>query len=170
MSALTGCATGGSPNGGGSDPIDAAKQPIERPVDARVDASPDEPDAEVADARPIDAPPDACTPSCSGRSCGDDQCEGSCGSCDSGQTCSDEGKCTSSGTGCDAPRWAAPGNYAVGTVVTSVCQDPTNGTPCYGHAGALFAWRCTSAEWSKLQPGSDQSGWWTAWAEVARCD
>ncbi len=40
-----------------------------------------------------------CTPSCSGKTCGDDGCGGSCGSCDSGQTCSPGGTCTGSGGG-----------------------------------------------------------------------
>lgn len=37
----------------------------------------------------------ACTPSCSGRQCGDDGCGGSCGSCSSGQSCSSAGMCLS---------------------------------------------------------------------------
>ncbi len=37
--------------------------------------------------------PAACTPNCSGKTCGDDGCGGSCGSCPSGQSCSASGQC-----------------------------------------------------------------------------
>jgi hypothetical protein len=40
-----------------------------------------------------------CTPSCTGKTCGDDGCGGSCGSCAVGQVCS-SGKCQASGSGC----------------------------------------------------------------------
>ena len=35
----------------------------------------------------------SCTPACTGKSCGDDGCGGSCGACASGDTCSSAGKC-----------------------------------------------------------------------------
>lgn len=34
-----------------------------------------------------------CTPDCSGKECGDDGCGGSCGTCESDETCSSAGKC-----------------------------------------------------------------------------
>lgn len=37
-------------------------------------------------------PPPSCTPSCSGKACGDDGCGGSCGACAAGQSC-DAGAC-----------------------------------------------------------------------------
>jgi secreted trypsin-like serine protease len=40
-----------------------------------------------------------CTPSCTGRACGDDGCGGSCGTCASGQTCGSDGTCQG-GSGC----------------------------------------------------------------------
>ena len=40
-----------------------------------------------------------CTPSCSGRECGNDGCGGNCGTCSGGETCSD-GRCTGGSTGC----------------------------------------------------------------------
>ena len=40
---------------------------------------------------------DCCVPDCSGRRCGDDGCGGSCGTCELGWTCDDDGKC-----GCEA--------------------------------------------------------------------
>jgi len=43
--------------------------------------------------------PQECVPNCSGRQCGDDGCGGSCGSCDGGKTCSDNGLCGD----CDGP-------------------------------------------------------------------
>ncbi|HET7502998.1 MAG TPA: S53 family peptidase [Kofleriaceae bacterium] len=39
-----------------------------------------------------------CTPNCNGRTCGDDGCGGSCGTCGSGQTCSPGGTCTGGGS------------------------------------------------------------------------
>ena len=38
----------------------------------------------------------ACTPTCDGRSCGDDGCGGQCGTCPEGQACSAEGLCAKS--------------------------------------------------------------------------
>jgi hypothetical protein len=35
-----------------------------------------------------------CTPSCTGKVCGDDGCGGSCGTCGTGQTCNSAGQCT----------------------------------------------------------------------------
>jgi hypothetical protein len=40
----------------------------------------------------------SCTPSCTGRICGDDGCGGSCGSCATGQTCNASGQCEGSTT------------------------------------------------------------------------
>lgn len=40
----------------------------------------------------LGAPETPCTPACEGRSCGDDGCGGSCGSCEGGLSC-DEGIC-----------------------------------------------------------------------------
>ncbi len=40
---------------------------------------------------------DACEPACDGRSCGDDGCGGSCGSCDDDETCDTSGLCLSGG-------------------------------------------------------------------------
>lgn len=40
-----------------------------------------------------DAAPEACVPNCTGKTCGDDGCGGSCGTCGSGQGCGDQGTC-----------------------------------------------------------------------------
>jgi hypothetical protein len=39
-----------------------------------------------------------CTPNCTGKTCGDDGCGGTCGTCGTGQTCSPGGTCTTGGT------------------------------------------------------------------------
>ena len=39
--------------------------------------------------------PDECTPACEGKSCGSDGCGGTCGSCEPGASCDDEGQCVS---------------------------------------------------------------------------
>lgn len=49
-----------------------------------------------------------CTPSCGGRSCGDDGCGGTCGTCSTGYTCSSGGACLpdappSGGDSCSSP-------------------------------------------------------------------
>ena len=45
-----------------------------------------------------------CFPDCTGRVCGDDGCAGSCGTCDSGMVCDDEGRCGAPvGDRCEAP-------------------------------------------------------------------
>ncbi len=44
-------------------------------------------DAGTDAAPPPPPPPPGCTPSCQGRSCGDDGCGGVCGSCDATSTC-----------------------------------------------------------------------------------
>jgi hypothetical protein len=44
-----------------------------------------------------------CTPSCAGRACGSDGCGGSCGDCDDGSSCTEDGACVSNETipGCE---------------------------------------------------------------------
>lgn len=37
--------------------------------------------------------PEVCEPQCSGKECGDDGCEGTCGECEEGEVCSTTGKC-----------------------------------------------------------------------------
>ena len=41
---------------------------------------------------PTAPPPESCTPNCVGKVCGDDGCGGSCGACNSAQTCA-QGQC-----------------------------------------------------------------------------
>jgi hypothetical protein len=64
-----------------------------------------------------------CTPSCSGRVCGDDGCGGSCGTCASGKTCSSAGQCVG-GTSTCSHDVCATGKKLVSTCdpcVTQVC-------------------------------------------------
>ena len=42
-----------------------------------------------------------CIRKCNGKNCGDDGCKGSCGTCPSGQTCGQDGKCTGCTPNCD---------------------------------------------------------------------
>ncbi len=73
-------------------------------------------DAGGTDTAAPDTNPPPCTPSCTGRACGDDGCGGSCGVCGPGETCSGAGMCTGGGTGSamcgTGPRGASPGNIA----------------------------------------------------------
>jgi len=56
--------------------------------------------AQEVDAGPLTADAN-CTPSCSGKECGDDGCGGSCGTCSSGQ-CDGNGQCV----GSSPPQWS----------------------------------------------------------------
>jgi hypothetical protein len=94
----------------------------------------------------------ACTAACDGRACGDDGCQGSCGTCDSGQACVDgacmtceascDGKrcgeddgCGGRCGGCDAPETDAD------TVTACNCNPP----PVGAYPGAVrFEGRCAS--------------------------
>jgi GH18 family chitinase len=66
-----------------------------------------------------------CTPSCAGKTCGDNGCGGSCGTCTGGATCNGNNQCeTSSGGnngsgGCTAPAWDATVSYATNFKVSS---------------------------------------------------
>jgi hypothetical protein len=43
--------------------------------------------------KPVSPPPPPCIPNCVGRSCGPDDCGGSCGSCNGNDVCSGQGQC-----------------------------------------------------------------------------
>jgi len=64
-----------------------------------------------------------CTPNCDGKSCGDDGCGGSCGSCSEGYTCVSKGVCAISGVNPDiAPRGNSDGKvniYDLSMVITN---------------------------------------------------
>ncbi|MFH1533055.1 MAG: PPC domain-containing protein [Pseudomonadota bacterium] len=78
---LTGLSCGDG--GGGSEPVEDAAS------DLSGDVALDTP-------LPDDTPPDSgCVPSCDGRTCGDDGCGGSCGTCPGGLVCTAAGSCTS---------------------------------------------------------------------------
>lgn len=98
----------------------------------------------------------SCTPSCSGKTCGDDGCGGSCGSCAGGETCSG-GVCMGGGGGgscahpicstggtltasCDpcAQQVCAQDSYCCGTSWDSVCVGEVGsicGQSCSGGGG-----------------------------------
>ena len=64
-----------------------------------------------------------CTPSCSGKSCGDNGCGGSCGTCSSGLTCN-AGQCIS--TTC-TPSWTCSAwSTCSGGTQTRTCTDSNN--------------------------------------------
>ena len=72
----------------------------------------------------------SCTPSCSGKQCGDDGCGGSCGTCSTGNSCNGNNQCVASnqdggtqggnngGGGCTAPAWDSVVVYATGFKVS----------------------------------------------------
>ena len=93
-----------------------------------------------------------CTPSCSGKTCGDDGCGGSCGSCAAGQTCS-AGTCMSGGGGggqCAHPI-CSTGGTLVGTCDTcaaqicgqdSYCCNTAWDSVCVGEVGSICGQSC----------------------------
>ena len=80
-----------------------------------------------------------CTPSCSGKTCGDDGCGGSCGTCGAGQTCSPAGTCTGGG-GCAHPICSAGGK------LTSTCD------PCAQQICAADSF-CCNHSWDSVCVG-----------------
>ena len=80
-----------------------------------------------------------CTPSCSGKTCGDDGCGGSCGTCGAGQTCSPAGTCTGGG-GCAHPICSTGGK------LTSTCD------PCAQQICAADSFCCNSS-WDSVCVG-----------------
>ncbi|HEX8113084.1 MAG TPA: S53 family peptidase [Kofleriaceae bacterium] len=84
-----------------------------------------------------------CTPKCTGKSCGDDGCGGSCGTCGSGQTCSPGGVCTTGGS-CNHPICSAGG------ALTSSCDT------CAAQICAQDSFCCNSS-WDSICVGEVQS-------------
>lgn len=107
LESMTDAATNGDPvtdaaTDASAEPVDAevddageSGDPKNGAPDSGVDAGPEAPvDAgQMADAN-VDSGPPGCVPDCTGLSCGDDGCGGSCGSCatGAGETCS-AGQC-----------------------------------------------------------------------------
>ena len=71
----------------------------------------------------------ACTPSCQGKTCGDDGCGSSCGACSAGQVCSATGQCTGVDEctqSCESEGWACGtlcGEYCGMCEGASSCQE-----------------------------------------------
>ncbi len=65
-------------------------------LDSALDTGLNAPDVSVPDPEVVeDTGPPPCTPNCSGLECGSDGCEGICGTCVSGDLCSEDGLCES---------------------------------------------------------------------------
>ncbi len=96
----------------------------------------------------------ACTPSCAGKTCGDDGCGGSCGSCDAGQTCN-AGQCVADGGG------------------TGACGDITTKGTCDGNTlkycsgGEIKTYDCTA--FSKVCGYDDQFDWFDCIEDPDTC-
>ncbi|MCK5803167.1 MAG: hypothetical protein KAI66_10060 [Lentisphaeria bacterium] len=67
-----------------------------------------------------------CTPNCSGRECGTDGCGGSCGNCESGETCNGSGICVCDATHADCD---SDGSCECDTSGTNVCHNNACCTP-----------------------------------------
>jgi len=74
----------------------------------------------------------ACTPSCGGKTCGDDGCGGTCGTCGNGQTCSPGGTCTGGGA-------CSHAICSTGGALTSSCDS------CAAQVCAADSFCCTSS-------------------------
>jgi hypothetical protein len=95
----------------------------------------------------------SCTPSCSGKTCGDDGCGGSCGSCASGQSCSG-GVCVTGGGGggtCSHPICSTGGKLTstCDTCATKVCASDSYccntawDSICVGEVGSICGESCS---------------------------
>jgi hypothetical protein len=90
-----------------------------------------------------------CTPSCTGKTCGDDGCGGSCGSCGSGQTCSPGGTCTTGGT-CAHPICSTGGKLTASCdscaaqicAADSFCCNNTWDSVCVGEVASVCHQTC----------------------------
>jgi hypothetical protein len=105
--------------------------------------------------------------------CGVTRTVGSCGTCTAPATCGGGGTanvCGTAGSNCSAAPFSSTATYASGDIVTADCQVSTTGTVCFNNVGALYAWRCDFPTFCNLRPGSNQSGWWSAWTNVERCN
>ena len=79
------------------------------------------------------APGGCCTPSCAGRTCGDDGCGGSCGGCAPGESCQDPGRCVPDGCVADcAGRSCGPD-----PICDLSCGDCALGERCSPHGECL---------------------------------
>ena len=89
----------------------------------------------------------ACTPSCSGKQCGNDGCGGSCGTCGSGQSCNTSGQCQSvcvpqcSGKQCGSDGCGGScGTCGSGQTCSATNQCVTSGNACSAPAWVAKAY------------------------------
>ncbi|MFK8003961.1 MAG: hypothetical protein AB8H86_30635 [Polyangiales bacterium] len=100
------------------------------PFDAAIlsDAASDA--ASPEDAGGFDSGDEFCAPVCEGRSCGGDSCGGSCGECESGLSCRDDGQCVEVDDGCTPScLLRSCGDDRCG----GTCGDCVSGTECGNH-------------------------------------
>ena len=94
----------------------------------------------------------ACTPSCSGKQCGDDGCGGSCGTCAAGTSCV-AGQCTAGG-GCGGVTFE--GCCDSGGTVLNYCENDVLQTLNCGANGC--GWNAANNFYDCGQSGADPSG------------
>lgn len=82
---------------------------------------------------------ESCVPSCSGKVCGSDGCGGTCGMCDSGQTCTTSGQCEN-----DAPTCSAGSTPDI-----SQCNEQCGNGACNDSGGGCYSClQCDSGSFS----------------------
>jgi hypothetical protein len=106
-----------------------------------------------------------CTPSCSGKNCGDNGCGGTCGTCASGQTCSN-GVCTNNllanGSICSAASKCQSGYCNCGYCVPG-------STYCGGGTSPLY-WASGSSSTNQWLTGYCNNGTWQVAANGYGCN
>jgi hypothetical protein len=81
------------------------------------------------------APPASCVPDCTGKSCGDDGCSGTCGTCKTGQSCI-SGQCADNLISCSDGTSCPSGKVCISGYCTTVdcngkhCGTDSNGVSC----------------------------------------
>lgn len=94
------------------------------------------------------APPAACVPKCTGLKCGDDGCGGTCGTCTSGQSCTN-GVCVSPPPGgCTSNSDCTAG----WTCTNGTCWAPSNQGACTADSDCDPGYYCTSGFCSGSDP------------------
>ena len=97
-----------------------------------------------------ESPDMVCVPQCQGKSCGNDGCGGTCGTCPSGQTCGTNGTCQSGGGTCAHPLCSTGSRLkkSCDPCATQICsQDPYCcsvkwDAVCVGEVGSICGETC----------------------------
>ena len=86
-----------------------------------------------------------CTPQCSGLDCGDDGCEGSCGTCDAGFYCADNQSCVDDSCVADNDSTTCSNQNITCGLTTDNCGQSVDCSSVYGNCSVQYneSWVCS---------------------------